>query len=86
MELLDNTVNALDPFLDKVLEILESMKNSYEQGKTSFIVDDYYNVMIAVERIKDAKERLAVVIQRQQKRSEWEGSLKVALRMKEKLE
>jgi ABC-type histidine transport system ATPase subunit len=86
MELLDKPVNALDPFLDKVLEILESMKNTYEQGKTSFIVDDYYNVMIALERTKDAKERLAAVIQRQQKGSEEEGSMKAALRIKEKLE
>jgi hypothetical protein len=86
MELLDNTVNALDPFLDKVLEILESMKNTYEQGKIPVVVDDYCNVMIALERIKDAKERLATVIQRQQKGSEGEGSLKAALRIKEKLE
>ena len=40
MELSDKTADPLVPYLDKVMEILESMKKEFEQGKTRFVVED----------------------------------------------
>jgi hypothetical protein len=86
MELSDKPADPLVPYLDKIKEILESMKEKYEQGKTRFVVEDYYSVMTALERIKEVKERLAVVLERQEKGVEAENRLMAALRIKDHLE
>ena len=66
MEFSGNPPRLLIPYLDKVFEILESMKNSYEQANNLVVVDDYYDVLIALERTKEIKQRLEAIIQRQQ--------------------
>jgi len=85
MELSDKPADPLVTYLDKIMEILESMKKEFEQGKTRFVVEDYYSVMTALERIKEVKERLAVIRQRQEKGFEGEGALMAALRIKDYL-
>jgi hypothetical protein len=86
MELSDRPADPLGTYLDKIIEILGSMKKEYEQGKTRFVVEDYYSVMTALERIKEVKERLAVIRQRQEKGFEAERTLMAALRIKDHLQ
>jgi hypothetical protein len=86
MELSQKTADALFSYLDKIMEILDSMKNEYEQGKTPFVVEDYYSVMTALQKIKEVKERLAVVWQRQAEGFEAKNPLMAALRIKGHLE
>jgi hypothetical protein len=86
MELSQKTADALFFYLDKIMEILDSMKNEYEQGKTPFVVEDYYSVMTALQKIKEVKERLAVVWQRQAEGFEAKNPLMEALRIKDHLE
>jgi hypothetical protein len=50
------------------------------------VVEDYYSVMTALERIKEVKERLAVIRQRQEKGFEAERTLMAALRIKDHLQ
>jgi hypothetical protein len=85
MELSDKTADPLVTYLEKIKEILESMKKEYEQGKTRFVVEDYYSVMTALERIKEVKERLAVIMQRQEKGFQGESPLMAAPRIKDYL-
>ena len=66
MEFSGNPPRLLIPYLDKVFEILESMKTSYEQANNLVVVDDYYDVLIALERTQEIKQRLEAIIQRQQ--------------------
>jgi hypothetical protein len=49
------------------------------------VVEDYYSVMTALERIKEVKERLAVIRQRQEKGFEAGSALMAALRIKDHL-
>jgi hypothetical protein len=86
MELSDKTADPLVTYLEKIKEILESMKKEYEQGKTRFVVEDYYSVMTALERIKEVKERLAGVRQRQEGGFEAKNPLMATLRIKDHLE
>jgi hypothetical protein len=86
MELSERTADPLFSYLDKIMEILDSMKEKYEQGKTRFVVEDYYSVMTALERIKEVKERLAVVRQRQEGGFEAKNPLMATLRIKDHLE
>jgi hypothetical protein len=52
--------------LDRVLESLTSMKNAFEQANKPNILEDYYNLMVALERTKEAKERLLTIHQKQE--------------------
>jgi flagellin-specific chaperone FliS len=79
MEFSDNPARLLIPYLDKVLEILEAMKISFEQTKIPGSVDDYYNVVMSLERAKEIKTRLEAIIQSQQGRkgqSSWMDDLR----------
>lgn len=52
--------------LDRVLESLTSMKDAFEQANKPNILEDYYNLMVALERAKEARERLLTIHQNQQ--------------------
>lgn len=86
MELSERTADPLFSYLDKIMEILDSMKKEYEQGKTPFVVEDYYSVMTALHKIKEVKERLTVVRQRQEEGFEAKNPLMATLRIKDHLE
>jgi hypothetical protein len=50
---------------ESVLKNLQEIKEFMEMGKIPFVERDYFNLVIAMERIKEAKERLDGIILRQ---------------------
>ena len=50
--------------IDGVLSSLNLVKTSVEQGQIPFVERDYFNLAIALEKIQEAKERLAGILQR----------------------
>jgi hypothetical protein len=52
------------PTLNAVINDLNALKDSVEKGLIPFLEQDYFNLVLAMERINEAKERLDGVIQR----------------------
>lgn len=52
------------PTLNAVINDLNALKASIEKGLIPFMEQDYFNLVMAMERINEAKERLDGVIQR----------------------
>jgi len=56
--------------LDKVLEMLQpfyqSILHATPQMRKSVVVDDYYNLLLAYEKTKEARDRLLAVFKKLQ--------------------
>jgi hypothetical protein len=50
--------------INLVLSGLNKLKAEIEQGQIPFIERDYFNLTLALERVKEAKERLAGILGR----------------------
>lgn len=51
--------------LDSVVNSLQLIQNSFEQAKEKFNVDDYYNILISLDRAKEIRDKLNRILQRQ---------------------
>jgi hypothetical protein len=56
-----NICNKLDP----ILKTLGCFKETMERIGPSVLVDDYFNILVAFERINEAKERLGKIVEKQ---------------------
>jgi hypothetical protein len=59
-----NICNKLGPILKAMACIKETMEGA------SVLVDDYFNILVALERINEAKERLGKIAEKQKKEEE----------------
>jgi hypothetical protein len=50
--------------IESTLSGLKMLKDSIERGQIPFVERDYFNLAMALERVEDAKERLAGILQR----------------------
>lgn len=50
--------------IESTLFGLNKLKMGIEQGQIPFAEQDYFNLALALERVQEAKERLAGIIQR----------------------
>jgi hypothetical protein len=50
--------------IESILSGLKMVKDSIEQGQIPFVERDYFNLAVALERVQEAKERLAGILQR----------------------
>jgi hypothetical protein len=50
--------------IESSLSALKRLKDSIEQGQIPFVERDYFNLAMALERVQEAKERLAGILQR----------------------
>ena len=50
--------------IESALSCLKMLKDSIEQGQIPFVERDYFNLAMALERVQEAKERLAGILQR----------------------
>jgi hypothetical protein len=50
--------------IESILSGLKMVKDSIEQGQIPFVERDYFNLALALERVQEAKERLAGILQR----------------------
>jgi len=50
--------------IESSLSALKMLKDSIEQGQIPFVERDYFNLAMALERVQEAKERLAGILQR----------------------
>jgi hypothetical protein len=51
--------------LDPILNTLACIKETMERTGPSVLVDDYFNILVAFERINQAKERLGRIAEKQ---------------------
>ena len=51
--------------LDPILNTLACIKETMERTGPSALVDDYFNILVAFERINEAKERLGKIAEKQ---------------------
>ena len=50
--------------IDSILSGLNELKVGIEQGQIPFAEQDYFNLALALERVQEAKERLAGILGR----------------------
>ena len=50
--------------IDSILSGLNELKVGIEQGQIPFAEQDFFNLALALERVKEAKERLAGILAR----------------------
>jgi hypothetical protein len=50
--------------IDSILSGLNELKVGIEQGQIPFAEQDFFNLALALERVKEAKERLAGILDR----------------------
>jgi hypothetical protein len=50
--------------IDRLLSSLSVVKISIEQGQIPFVERDYFNLAVAMEKIQEARERLAGILKR----------------------
>ena len=50
--------------IDSILSGLHKLKVGIEQGQIPFAEQDFFNLALALERVKEAKERLAGILAR----------------------
>jgi len=55
-----NICNKLDP----ILKTLSCFKEMMERAGPAALVDDYFNILVAFERINEAKERLGKIVEK----------------------
>ena len=67
----EDRINTVKEKLAPIQETIEStlaglkmLKDSIERGQIPFVERDYFNLAMALERVEDAKERLAGILQR----------------------
>ena len=51
--------------LDPILNTLACIKETMERTEPSVLVDDYFNILVAFQRINEAKERLGKIVGKQ---------------------
>jgi hypothetical protein len=56
-----NICNKLDP----IFKAMACIKETMGQAGPSVLVDDYFNISVAFERINEAKERLGKIAEKQ---------------------
>jgi translation elongation factor EF-4 len=57
-------LTAIQETVESILSGLKRMKEAVELGQTPFVERDYFNLAVALERVQEAKERLAGILQR----------------------
>ncbi len=57
--------------LDSVSCPLRLIQQAFEQAKERFNVDDYYDILISLDRVKEIRERLSMIMQRQAPNIKW---------------
>ena len=60
----DKLVNICNN-LDSILETLVRIKETMEQAYSSILIDDYFDILFAFEQIKEVKERLGKIGEKQ---------------------
>jgi hypothetical protein len=50
--------------IESILSGLKMLKDSIERGQIPFAERDYFNLAMALEKVQEAKERLAGILQR----------------------
>ena len=63
--------------LDPILKTLACIKETMEQTGPSVLVDDYFNILVAFERINEAKERLGKIAEKQKQEGRTEEGIMV---------
>ncbi len=66
--------------LDSILETLASMRDKIERIKSSVSVDDFFSILLAYERINEAKERLLKIAEEREKKERLEREPRFSLR------
>ena len=61
-----NICNKLGP----ILNTLACIKETMERAGASVLVDDYFNISVAFERINEGKERLGKIAEKQKQEEE----------------
>ena len=56
--------------LDPILNTLACIKETIERTGPPVLVDDYFNILLAFERIGEAKERLGKIGEKQKQKEE----------------
>jgi len=56
--------------LDSILSSLQSIQEAFEQAKEKYNVDDYFDIMVALNRGKEIREKLFMIVQRQSRNLE----------------
>ena len=51
--------------LDSIVISLQLIQDAFEQAQEKFNVDDYYNILMSLNRAKEIKEKLNRIMQRQ---------------------
>jgi hypothetical protein len=51
--------------LDSLVISLKLIQDAFEQAQEKFNVDDYYDILISLDRAKEIKEKLYRIMQRQ---------------------
>jgi len=59
-----SVLNRICSEIDAILKDLNMLKDAIEQGQISFSDQDYFNIAVSSERIREAKERLETIIRR----------------------
>ncbi len=66
--------------LDPILETLASMRDKIERIKSLVSVDDFFSILLAYERINEAKERLLKIAEEREKKERLEREPRFSLR------